>query len=441
MTTVDGVDTLSLTDYNRGDDDSLASSTSSGALGPDVGLEPTGRSLRHRQEDRNDGGISHIGKERNNDREAETPPAHPSTSMATETPLTMTGGRTSLVACRIRRLEGGRRRLAGIRRAAAVRRVAVVAKEQRELQLTCDAAALRLATTSFQALLSSLPRGTTEAAKGGHPRKDNVPGATSGVGEEHILALRGRVVQELSGGSSESRGRRGSVQKMVETVRRGSVQIRRGSVQMVERTLKRSGSPARVGARGSNEEIGDCLPPTFGADGTSDGKGNKDGDIDTGEDTCTAIASSLRYDDEGGLPAVENCEKQGAPRPEEGASDALDGRIDIAERQPQDLRQASPFEPEKKAKDRPSQQRTPTRSRRNKDGVGGAEGPSATVSLEELLGAVTDLSQVVDGEGGSVGVAAYTAWWVRAVSDAELELKNRFLNPASLEKWGRRKVE
>ncbi|CAM9167239.1 unnamed protein product, partial [Hapterophycus canaliculatus] len=86
----------------------------------------------------------------------------------------------------------------------------------------------------------------------------------------------------------------------------------------------------------------------------------------------------------------------------------------------------------------PSHQRGPkSRSRRNKDGTVDAGQASATVSLEELLVAVVNLSQAVDEEGGSLGVDAYAAWWVRAASDAEMQLKTRFLNPTSVETWGR----
>ncbi|CAM9852836.1 unnamed protein product [Scytosiphon promiscuus] len=443
VTTVDGVDTLSLTGYNRGDNDSLASSTSSGALVPDVGLEPREHSPRHHQVGRGDAcGTPHTARDGDNDRGAELPPAPASTpDVATEMDPVMTAGRTSLIACRIRRLEAGRTRAARIRRAAAVRRVAVVAKEQRALQLTCDATALRSATSSFQALISSSPGGGAAATKGGSP-KVAVPRGTAGVGEEHIIALRRRVVEELSGGSSESRGRRASVQKIVETVRRGSVQVRRGSVQMVERALKRPGSPPGYGTRIDSDGMRGPISPTFTSDGTRGEGGNKMGGVDTGKEIGTAIVSSLGEEGgDGGVTVVGTCEKQGAPQEEEGASGATRSTSGVDELQAQDLREEGPvLRLENPTKGGPSQQQQTAHSRRNIDSTGdaGTASTNRNVSLEELLGAVAGLSHVVEGEGGSLGVAAYAAWWVRAVSDAELELKKKFLNPTSLGKWGRR---
>lgn len=447
---MDGVDTLSLTWYNRRDDDSLASSAASGAFAAGAGLESPAHSPPRRRKHPNDGDIHHSrGDSDDNDGgETKSPAAgSPTRDMTTETPRTVTADSVGLAACRIRRLEEGRRRAVGMRRAASIRRVAEVAKEQRELQLTCDAAALASATSSFRALLlsSSSIREERAATKEGSAMDDAPPVVTSGVSEEYVDALRRAVVQELSGGSNESLGRRGSVQKVVKTMRRGSVQVRRGSIQMVERALKRPGTPTGDGAGTGKDGAKDPPILPLAAGGGRREAGNDEDEVNPAKDGSAASSFPLREGGGGGLPLVgDREEEEGAPRYKgEETPGSTDGRGgDTAERQQEQLRRGSLADPEKTADERLRQKRPKTRSPRNNDGTGsGAAGASSTVSLEALLAAVADLSRTVEREGGSLGVAAFAAWWVRATSDAELELKEKFLNPAPRDRGGWRQLE
>ncbi|CAN0273364.1 unnamed protein product, partial [Ectocarpus sp. 12 AP-2014] len=119
---VGGVDTMAVAGQNRGDDESIASSTSSSIALPDgYRLEPTGGSPRQQQAGHTDG---------RSNRPAEV--ARRTSNRATLDPKTTSivtaGSEPGLVACRIRRLEAGRRRAEGIRRAASVRKLATVAK-------------------------------------------------------------------------------------------------------------------------------------------------------------------------------------------------------------------------------------------------------------------------------------------------------------------------
>eukprot|EP00752_Nemacystus_decipiens_P007282 g6518.t1 len=291
--TVGGVDTLAVADYNRADNESLASSTSSGAMMPGgFGKEPRTGSPRQPQQVGQAGDNSNGGKA----------DASSSEGLLHETP-SMAGGETELMECRIRRLEGGRRRAESARRVASSRRVARVGEERRKMVLTGDADALALSKSSFEALLL-IAQGTAHASS-----KDGSPPAAAGLEKAHILALRNRVVLELTEGDSNGlpQRRRGSVEVIVETVRRGSIQLRRGSVQLMaevkERTLKRP-----VSSAGKSDRNHDNQP--FSHTSADDENGDEENTLEATPQEDDAVLSSLVTEDDADAPALSNISKR-----------------------------------------------------------------------------------------------------------------------------------
>ncbi|CAM9925137.1 unnamed protein product, partial [Ectocarpus sp. 13 AM-2016] len=109
---VGGVDTMAVADQNQGDDESIASSTSSGiALSDGYRLESTGGSPRQQQAVHTDGRSNRPVK-------VAGMTSNRATLDRETTSIVTAGSEPGLVACRIRRLEAGRRRAEGIRRAA-----------------------------------------------------------------------------------------------------------------------------------------------------------------------------------------------------------------------------------------------------------------------------------------------------------------------------------
>lgn len=373
--TIGSVETLAVAGYNRADNESLASSTSSGAMVPGgFGIESRTGSPRQPQrtglaEDGLSEGLLH-----------KTPP--------------MTGDETELMGCRMRRLEGGRRRAERARRVASSRRVARVAEEQRKMLLTGDPEALALSKSSFQALLL-ITQGTAQA-----PPKDGSPPAVAGLEKAHILALRGKVVLELSEGGSNGppQRRKGSVEVVVETVRRGSAQLRRESAKLVaevkERALKHPISPT----------------------GNSDR--NDDGTDDKKRDDGNKQEAKLKEDGTRG-------EKEDALGANAGGAGVTE-RTHLTPDSPGNAAEKGTSPEQQQPQQQQKRQRAATRSPRNK---GQKAGEGCSVTLEELLAAVDGLSHKVEQEGRPMGAAAYAAWWLGAVSAPQLELKKRFLTP------------
>ncbi|CAM9653733.1 unnamed protein product [Ectocarpus fasciculatus] len=451
---VGGVDTMTVAGQNQGDNESIASSTSSGIALPDgYRLESTGGSPRQ-QVGHTDGGSNG--------------PAHVAgraSNLATLDPkmasIVTAADEAGLVACRIRRLEAGRRRAEGIRRAASVRKLAAVAKEQRDMLRTCDPQALALAKSSFEALLRSLSLqgARTSAVRDGGSTQKTAPVVAAGLDKDGVLVLRGRVVQELSGGSGGSQNRRGSVQVIVDAVRRGSVQLRRGSVQMMAEVNKRAftrspvSSPGRSSVgNGTHGTAADTVRPVDAA--VAAGSGDKEGEepqdgslIAAKAEDQSAIASPPRrtcserpsVDGAGILSPPNSNDEEGVvlDEPEGVSSGGEDGGAAIGVTAVQQLHEEEPSPPGTAIEEQLSSKQGPkkTLSPRKRGGGGEGGGESPAVTLEELLAAVDVLSQKVEeGGGAGVGVTAYAAWWVGAVSDAELELKRRFLAPSVLRK-------
>lgn len=97
---------------------------------------------------------------------------------------------TRMMAGRIRRLDAGRKRAEAKRRTQSRLRVAKSSREHRELHLTCDAGTLASAASTFGALT----HGEAGASSGG------------GLKQKHVLAVRDRVVRELSGLGEQRKG-------------------------------------------------------------------------------------------------------------------------------------------------------------------------------------------------------------------------------------------
>lgn len=429
--TIGGVETLVVAGYNRADDESLASSTSSGGMMP-RGFGMDSRTGSPRQvpqmslvDNRSNGNtpnssLGEAGRWAAGSSEALLPRMTP-----------MALGQTGLMECRIRRLEVGRRRAEQARRVASSLRVARVAKEQRTMLLTCDAEALASSKSSYEALLL-----TTQGAAQGSPEDGPSPTA-AGLGKVHILALRRRVVLELSAGG-ESQRRRGSVQDIVDTIRRGSTQLRRGSVQLItearERTLKRPVSERTLKRPVSHAENGhrndECEPsPHTGADVK---KGAEENEHEAGvKGDGVALLSPPDEKDDAGAPVLSIGSKQDEPRGEK-KEDVLSGKAGgagVNERKPLAPQAASPqngTSTEQQPLPQQKRQRPVTPPQRE---TGLEEGEDPSAALEGMLAAVAGLSQKVEQEGGPMGATAYAAWWLGAVSEAELELKKRFLTP------------
>lgn len=156
VTMLGGVETLTFTGCH--DDESLASSTSSGIMVPDV-EEGFGfgsiRSPRRSVDNGNQTGSN----------------VH----------ATLLPDQTRL-ECRIRRLEIGRRRAKSMRRASAALKLRNKAQEYRKVHLTCNADDLASAASSFKVLVN-----------GGLGMKP-----AAGVSREHVVAFRGEIEQEPS---------------------------------------------------------------------------------------------------------------------------------------------------------------------------------------------------------------------------------------------------
>lgn len=434
---VGGVETLAVAGYHRADIESLASSTSSGAALP-AGFRIESRTGSPRQ-------LQLMDLANDNSNGNKTAAGSPE-GLHHITPPTAVD-ETGLMECRIRRLEVGRRRAERTRRVASSRRVARVAKEQRKMLLTCDAEALASSKSSFEALLLVTQGTAQESPKGGSPP------TAAGLEKAHVLALRDRVVLECLGGDSNGhpQRRRGSVEVIVEAVRRGSVQLRRGSVQLVagvrERTLKRP-----VSSAGSGDRNDDSRPPLH-----ADDAGDTDGAEETNQEEKKdkedgVVLLALDTEDDAGALAVSN--SRGAPtlttKQDEARGEHDDtlrknadgvGTIEcnsLAQR-PETPGKVTGKEGTPTEKQQPKQQqkrRRPVTRFPRKEGL--KEGAETSSTLEGLLSAVAGLTQKVE-EGGLMGATAYAAWWLGAVSAAELELKKLFLTPGpsgSLQ-WGK----
>lgn len=439
-----GVDTMAVAGQNQGDNESIASSTSSGIALPDgFRLESNGGSPRQQQMGHTDDGSNRpaivSGRARN---------------LATLDPnlasIVTAASEPGLVACRIRRLEAGRRRAEGIRRAASVRKLAAVAKEQREMLLTCDPQALALAKSSFEALLRSLlvEGARTSTARDGGSTQETAPAVAAGLDKDGVLVLRERIVQKVSGGSGGSQNRRVSVQVVVDAVRRGSVQLRRGSVQMMAEVNKRAFNRSPVSppgrssvGNGTHGTAADAFPPVDAT--VAAGGGDKEGGENQDESLIPAKAEDqsataspplhacserLSFNGAGILSPPNSNNEECVVETEGGSGRGEDGGAAIGVT---DVQQPSP--PGTATEERLSSKRQEPKMKISPRKQGGEEeggGETPAVKLEELLAAVDGLSQKVEeGGGGGIGVTAYAAWWVGAVSDAELELKRRFLAP------------
>lgn len=435
---IDGVDTFAVCGFNRREDESLASSTSSGAvLPPGFEIESVGNSPRQQQ---------HMGVaegDRNGvDCNKETADAKD------KTPST-TANEAGLLECRIRRLEVGRRRAEGIRRAASALRVAEVANKQREMLLARNAGALALAKSSFESLLLLLP-GTATAA--GTSTKKKPSPAAAGLERGHVLALRERIVQELSGeGPSDAPSRRReSVQIVVDAVRKGSGTIHRGSVQMVaevmERTLNLPGLPARnKRVSGSSVSGGHASPAaaTNTTGGEEERVGNKH-DTTVGDDIAVLVPPPGTDDrpqpasnDADAVILSRVTEIEAASSNREGDLDGI--KVGGADHTGTTDRQHEPEKeqrslgmtveavtPSQQQHPQEQQQRKPSSTRRPSKGADDIGDSTNDVELDDLLMAVDGLLQKIQ-EDGPMGEATYATWWVGAVSEAELELKNKFL--------------
>lgn len=471
---VDGVDTFAICGFNRREDESLASSTSSGAvLPPGFEIESVGNSPRQQHQltmglaegDRQNGADCNITETAN--KAKEKTPSSSTTAAGIEAGL--------LMECRIRRLEVGRRRAEGIRRAASARRVAEVANKQREMLLARNAGVLASAKSSFESLLQLPPPGTTTAAAGTMPstKEDAVLPATAGLLERgHILALRERFVRELSGEKGPSAAvpprKRDSVQIVVDAVRKGGDKVHRGSVQMMaevrELTLNLPGLPARnhsLSMHGGSSSVrgGDASPAaaaTKSNGGEKERGGDKHGTMIEGDGAV--LVPPPGTDDR---PQPDNDDADTAvalsrvTENKEAASSKIEGDLDgkngggtddtaIAEGQHDpEKEQCSPVvkaeaetpsqqqQQQQEGRHQHQQQRKHPSTRRSTKGGDDIEGATSNVDLDDLLAAVGGLLQKVE-EDGPMGAAAYAAWWVGAVSEAELELKNKFLAPKFL---------
>lgn len=241
---------------------------------------------------------------------------------------------TRMMAGRIRRLDAGRKRAEAKRRTESRLRVANSSREHRELHLTCDAGALASAASSFGALT----HGEAGAATGGR------------VAQKHILAVRERVVRDLSGVGKQ---RKGSAKGTVGALKGRFFSTRKASPS----NLSKTGDIAGSFPMSPHQSVGSGV-------GNTESRGTR-----TGEQSA-----------EGSLPGR-----------------AADG---VSEQQIEN----SPPQPEK----------------------------SKGATLDELLGAVDRLAkQVVEGP---MGLVAFSSWWVGAMSKAELELKQRFMEFSSRKK-------
>lgn len=236
------------------------------------------------------------------------------------------------MACRMRRLEVGRKRAEIKRRAESRLKVAKASREHRELHLTCDAGTLASAASSFGALT----RGKA---------------AAGGLGQKQILAVRDRVVEELSGVSGG------------ENRKSSAVKVSVGALK--GRFFPTKKPPPSGPSKGG--EVGESSPP-----------------------------SDRHVNGSGG---VVNAEGGGETRAGgKFAEGSLSGRADgLSEQQ---ISNASP--------------------------------QSKGSTLKELLGAVDRL--VKQAAEGPLGLTAFASWWVGAVSRAELELKQRFMDFSSKKK-------
>lgn len=431
--TIGGVETLAVAGYNRADNESLASSTSSGAMMPGgFGIESRAGSPRPQQ----------MGPPEHDSTGGKAAAGGSSEGLFHKTPP-MTGDETELMECRIRRLEGGRMRAERARRAASSRRIARVAKEQRKMLLTGDAEALASSKSSLEALLS-ITQGAGQASQ-----KDGPPPTVAGLEKAHILALRDRVVLELSERDSNRlpQRRRGSVEVIVETIRRGSVQLRRGSVKLVaevkDRTLKRPISQTKNGDRDDDGQTGQ---PSAQA-GTYDKGGENRQEAKRTEDDGVLLSS---LEDDAVAPALCNsAEQDEAGGQKEDALGENAGGVGVVERKHLTLdspgnvtekggspEQQQQHQQEQQRQQQQKRQRPVTRSPRTKVLE---DEERSSVTLEELLAAVDGLSQKVQQEEAPIGAAAYAAWWLGAVSAPELELKKRFLTPGPMGSlwWGK----
>lgn len=417
MQTIDGVDSFVVSNYTRKEDESLASSTSSGALLPH-GFEIDSEANSPRQQQQQHVGLAE--GDRNDDGRSKA-----TTATHTKTP-SITADEARLMEYRIRRLEVGRRRAEGIRRAASALRVAGVAKKQRKMLLTSDAGALLSAKSSFELLLLLL--GPTA----GGPTKDVLP-AAAGLERGHILALRERIVRERSGGPSR---RRGSVQIIVDAIRRGSVQVHRKSVQMMAevrgRTLNRPGSPARKSLCTGSVVSGDPASPTAAT--TSGEQQHRDKRAMTVEDD-DAVRVPPSGTGDGPRPANDaGTAVLSDVVDEEDASTEVEGALNGIKRGEGD--DLGTTEPQRDPEEQPSPEKTleegiPSQLEQQQEKLPNMNVVTSNVPLDDLLAAVTGLSQKVEAEE-PMGAAAYAAWWVGAVSEAELELKKTFLTPKFL---------
>eukprot|EP00903_Cladosiphon_okamuranus_P008959 g8573.t1 len=431
--TVGGVEALAVAGYHRADNESLASSTSSGAALP-AGFRIESRTGSPRQLQ-----LMDLADDAGNGK----PTAGPAEGLHHKMPP-MTVDETRLMECRIRRLEVGRRRAERTRRVASSRRVAKVASEQRKMLLTCDAEALASSKSSFEALLL-----VTQGMAPESPNSGSLEMA-AGLEKAHVLALRDRVMLDCSGGNSNERSekRRGSIEVVVETFRRGSVQLRRRSVQLVaevrERTLKRPVSPAGSG------DCNDVGKRPLHVDDAGDAKGAEEikHEVDDNKEDGVGLLAPLDTKDDAGAPPVQigtgvKQDKARGEREEEEENADGAGTIGsslLAQRSEAPgkvaAKEGTPREKQQPEQQQQRRQRPVTRSPRN-DGLD--EGAESSSRLEGLLSAVAGLTQRVEEEGGLMGATAYAAWWLGALSAAELELKKRFLTPGpkgSL-RWGK----
>ncbi|CAN0567082.1 unnamed protein product, partial [Ectocarpus sp. 12 AP-2014] len=289
--------------------------------------------------------------------------------------------------------------------------------------LTCDRQALALAKSSFEVLLRSVSvqGAKTSAAQDGGSTPETAPAVATRLDKDGVLVLRERVVQELSAGSGGSRNRRGSVQVVVEAVRRGSVQLRRGSVQMMAEVNKRAfdRSPvsppggSRVG-NGAHGTAADAFPPVDAV--VAAGGGDKEGE-DNQDESLTAVkaedqsaiaspplrtySEGLSIDGAGILSPAGSTNEEGVVLDEtEGVSiRGEDGGAGIGVTEVQQLSEEAPSLPGTATEERLSPKRQgseKTLSPMKRGGEEEGEGATRAVKLEELLVAVDGLSKKVE---------------------------------------------